>query len=517
MRYGTPYSCGYGDPNNHFLYAIPDAEEMVARGYRSIPYRLMLRSGKNSGFAQIYRNASLYRVLPITQGEELALDVPLPWGSNTISLMALYVGQLGTFHDCSAAVRVEETLDNKNVTLRLNFPYEAIGAGTYTSSWTLTGAEQGVNTALVNDHPTWGRLRWVLTVDTGIATVELYVGVRLVASGSGAVATTITLTAQNDSGLAGSVAVAGGAADETGDLDVRWVKALKIKRGTTNPPMMVVATVPFSGKNDDRWTELDELEEDTTYYYRTTLVTDANVDGSSSSVTSVTTTSTPNPPDSVAYSSGNAANLTLAISTVPTGEAYRLYLATVVGEVVNLQDIKATAAAGASTINYAGGITGYPGKVYGLLRAYRISSGEEEKNGNLFELEFDAAGNFVEPRPNDAAVVTITPTGLDIDVAGIYDPTKEKGTATQLKLFTRTDAGSYNFAAPADTVALSAGFNGYKTAALTATLGGAGYYWVTIKAATAGGTLSESYTEQRIYVSTGTMSAPTLSAELSRS
>lgn len=515
MRWGMPWASGWGDPNNAFLYTIPDELEMVARGYTSIPYRIMLAPNKNDGFVGIYRNATLYRTLAIKAGEELNLDVALPWGSTSISLMALYMGQLGTAHDCSSAVRIEEAYDSNIITLTLNFPYEVIEPeledGSYTSNWNITDAVYGDNTAVVNDHPTWGRLSFALTIDTGIATLDLTIGNRLVATGSAAVGGSLAFAGD----INGTVNISAFAADAEGIIDVRWAKAVKIKRGTISPPTVVIATVPFKGNNTEPWTELAELASNTTYFYRTTPVTDTNVDGASSGITSLTTTGVPDAPTAFVFGSGSAANFTLAFTPpVPANTQFRLYLATVVGEVLNLQDVKATANAGASTISYAGGITGLPGTVYALLRAYSTVTLQEEKNNNLLPLEFDGAGVFIPARPNDAGMNLPTLSGLDLSVKGVYNSFREKGTATELRLFSRTVAGAYDFTTPDDTVALS-GTN-IKSATLSKTFGGAGYYYVTVKAATAGGTLSESYIEQLVYVSAGAMSTPTLSAQLSR-
>ena len=84
----------------------------------------------------------------------------------------------------------------------------------------------------------------------------------------------------------------------------------------------------------------------------------------------------PAPPTNLAYASGNAAATVLSFTPSATGGAtYRAYLADAIDGVMNLNDIQATALAGANSITLPA-ITGYPGIAYAIVRA--ASGGIEE-------------------------------------------------------------------------------------------------------------------------------------------
>jgi len=535
MRFGAPYSAGYGNPENHYAYTIPDTTEMARRGYTSCPVRFKLRTSPvmYPCFHHVFVNAKKVATVYDSDGAEKNVDVQIPYGTNSFSIFIMRVGQLSDpLANYDRCARVSEETENERITLVLTFVPKVVepefSSGTHTSSWALTGAVLGENTARVAGHPTWGRLGYTIDVDGGVATLTLTSGTRTVASGSATVLGApfpITFTASDGSGLAGSVTVADTVADVTdGVLDVRWPKEMKIKRGTSDPPTTVIATVPFRGENQVRYTEASELAAGT-YYYRTQQVSDTGSNGTESATVSIVAIGAPEPPTNLAYSSGGVADTVLSYNRSTTaGATYRLYHPNSVGGQINMdvpaQTIGSGTPGGAATI----AVTSFAvaaGTVAFVLRA--VSGGVEERNLNVLLVEYDAAGARVAPRPNTPGIneggITIT-SGRDISVPVLYDPTREKGTATQVYFYKRTPSGSYPaVGSPDATASLSSTANGLKKATISYTFASNGYYYIRALAATAAGvtSLTTDAAEFLVFASDETMAAPTFTAELSRS
>jgi hypothetical protein len=529
MRWGSPWSSGWGSPDNHFIYTIPDLSGMAASGNTYLPLSFKLRPGLDGAYAGIYRNGQFVRnaFVPVNAAYNGIVDIP--WGSLSLSVMPLRIGHLGdpSYSD-EKVVRVYEGTENGRVTLQFTFTPKVfippLSDGGYTSNWSLSGLQQGINTGLVQGHPSWGRLAVTLSVLGGSCTVTLLSSGTVVASGSAAIGGspfTVSLTAQNNSGLSGTVTVSNTVTNVTnGVLDIRWPASVQILRDTFDPPTTVRDTVTFKGTNTVRWTESLDLPSGT-YYYRTQPVSDTGITGTQSASVSIATIARPKPPTSLAYSSGNASATVLSFTPSVTGGAtYRAYLSTAVGGVMSLNDIKATAGAGANSITLPA-ITGYPGIAYVIVRA--VASGVEERNLNILALEYDASGNFVPARPNAPGIqlesLAIT-SGRTISVKGIYNSDHQAAAATSLQLFSRTPSGSYNFASPIGSggTLTASGVKGIQTGTITYTFPADGYYYLTMLAVTAGGTQSAPAQEVLILVSNDQLPAATgVVAQLSRS
>ena len=264
MRWGSPWSAGWGSPDNHFIYSIPDLAGMAASGNTYLPFRFKLRSGLDGAYVGIYRNAQFVRNVYDAVGSEYNAIVDVPWGSQSMSVMPLRIGHLGdASYSDEKVVRVYEGLENGRVTLQFTFTPKVfvppLSDGGYTSNWNLTGLQQGLNTALVQGHPTWGRLTLALSVAGGNCTVTLSSSGTVVASGTAAIGGSpfnVTLSAQNNSGLSGSVTVSNTVTSvASGTVDIRWPASVQILRDTFDPPTTVRDTVAFKGINTVRWTE----------------------------------------------------------------------------------------------------------------------------------------------------------------------------------------------------------------------------------------------------------------------
>lgn len=517
MQYGSPYAAGYGNPENHFLYAIPDSAEMALRGYESCPIKWKFPDTElGPAYVHIYRNTKKIASIYTPANTEKTFNVPAPFGSQSMSIQILRAGMLNDpSYECERVPRTYEAIENKRISLQWTFTPKIIepeeSEGAYTSNWILTGLIQGQNTGLIQGKPAQGRLTFEITIDAGSATVNLYSNTSLVASGTAVIAGapfSVSLIEQNSSGINGSVTVSDTVIAMTGGvLDIRWPKEIKIKRDT-----VLIDTIKFTGQNVVRWTEAAELAADT-YDYTLTPVSDTGIDGTESSVVSVTSVVAPVAPTGLAYISGNAgAGLTLGFYNSATALAtYRLYMATAIGDTVNLNKIQATASSGviaeANTI-VTPAITGYAGMVYIIVRA--VLGGVEERNLNMLEVELDASGNVVSKRPNIPSITQssiVISSGRELSVRGVYDTMREKAVATELHLFTRTPTGSYSSAVA--TASLGASVRGLKAANVLYTFPSNGYYYIKLLAATSAGVLSQDADEVEIFVTDEVLPAAT--------
>ena len=514
MRYGSPHSSGYGEPENHFQYAFIDTASLSTSGYTSFIYRFKLRSGWGNSFVLLYVNGKRITNVWTPEGQEMLIRLPVPFGSKKFSVLPLRIGHLAD--DAYSATNVARALELKECdtpTLDwLSVPeiMPLIGDGGYTSAWVLNGLEQGLNCALVENHNSWGRLALDLAVATGIVTVTLTFNGTIVAQGSATilgVPFTVTLDEQNDSGLSGSCTVSNTVVTTAGaTLTARWPVSYKIKRGTVNPPTVVIDTVAAKIGETFRWTEPAALANNV-YYYRIVPVTDTSEDGTPSAVLSVVVAIAPEPPTALQYVSGAAAATVIKFKNSATaGATYNLYGVAAIGGVPSMIEPLASYAAGTPSAWHTEtlpAITGYAGIAYFILRA--TSGGVEEKNCATLALEYDGTGVYVPARPNTPVLnlANSSIVGKAASLFGTYDHTNETGVATILKLFVRTPGGSYNFAAPVGTGGTLAAFGNIKSGTVAYTFPANGFYYVTLLAATAGGTLSDpaNLIEQQIYVS----------------
>jgi hypothetical protein len=339
---------------------------------------------------------------------------------------------------------------------------------------------------------TRGTLRVELTVSGSDVTVDLYRGGTKLATGDGTVGGSVTLTAEGGSGLSGSVTVAGGAATKTETLTARWPYSMKVKRGTSDPPTVVVETVLFEGGDRHTWTEPEDLTAGETYYYRYVPVSDTGTDGTESASASYTLPGPPVSPEDLAYDSGNAAETVLSFtpSTTPAS-THNVYLQQPGDEAMPLEPESGAVVDGSSITLPA--ITGYAGTARVLVRA--VKSGVEDANGEILELEYDGAGDYVSPRPNAPTVRGYSvASGLSASLLGVYPTTDEKAVATKLNAYVKAPGGSYP-GSPDATAALGTAYDGVKEATVAVTLASAGVWWIKVTAATAGDVESEGYDE----------------------
>ena len=510
MRYGMPLASGLGSPDNTIEYINFDPPTAA-----TVRVYFKARSGYGNAWFGVYNNCILTGNVYAAEGQSLAVNVPLNFGASQASINLLRLGHLGDpGYNVVRVARAYEA-DAQRATLTWMWKPGIIGPlsdGGYTSAWALNGLSH-TNTSMVSGKLTWSQLSFDMQVSGGIAALTVRNRSTQLATGSGPVGTTLTLSQLNGSGVNGTVAIASGAMTTlNASVNLRWPQRMKIKRGTSDPPSTVVATVTFDGLDTASWTEPTDLAA-STYYYRLNEVSDTGQDGTDSASYSVTIVGPPASPFALAYASGNAASgITLNFAPSSTsGASYHLYLG-MPGQQMNLNTISATAAAGATQITTPA-ISGAPGTARVLLRA--VTAGVEEKNLGGFDIPLDASDNYIAPAPNKPAIVQSSigfSSGLALALRGTYSTLSEAGVATQLQLFTRSPSGSYNFASPAATAALTSTSSHIKSAPLAYTFGAPGYYYIALLAITAGGIVGAVSDEILVYASAEAMLPPDLSA-----
>ena len=513
---GSPIVAGLGSPESMIDYV----NAQLVSGNTQISVSFRPRAIYGDAYFGIYRNALFVQNVYAPEGQETTVYINVFAGDTGASILVL---RLGGFSDSSYSIervaRVFETANAQRATVRWNWPSEILGTpdNADLTAWSLSGVRY--RHAFHPPHQaTRGIFNVDVTVSGGNATITIKSGNEKLAEGTGAVGGSITLTQQNTSGISGSVTAAAGITAATDvKLYIRWPKQMKVKRGTVDPPTAVVQTSRFNNSDKARWSEPSDLAADT-YFYRVQPVSDTGDNGTESISASVTIVATPKPPTNLAYSSGAAANTIVSFTASPTvGATYRAYVQNPGGAPPNMDVPDATAAAGATTIALPA-ITGFPGTARVWVRA--VLATVEENNSSILEIEYDAAGVRVAPRPNDPSLISgslrVT-LGRTLGVVCVYNSVDEKTIATQVKLFSRAPGGSYDFTVIDDTQTLGAGPTGMKRATFSKAYLADGFRYITAKAYNAGGQAGAGRAVEFLtYVSAADMAAPSIEVFQSR-
>ena len=494
----------YGDPDKH----------VETLEYKDTPSGIKVRVRASTGLGDAYYQVYVDNIFAgaVWCPEGLLSDwlfFTPPGGSNSASVVVFNTGASPNGDFSSFAALYEES--PQNVTANWSWTYEVIGTADnlFLTSWVISGLKRTQTSP--GNLSTRGNLPVTLSVSGGTATVN----VGALAQGSGPVGSTVTLSAINSSGVTGSVAVDALAEDSTGTLVARWPRSMGILRDTFNPPTTEIASIRYDDAETNTYVDRTTLTAGT-YYYAFQGTSDTDDLGDKSTATAIVVSGAPEAPTDLAYVSGNAAATVISFTASATPSAtYNVYVKNPDDAFLDTETPALTLPAG-STGATLPAITGTPGVAQVLVRAEL--GGVEELNGDILFIEYDSSGVYVSPRPNTPQTTVVTvDDGLDITVRGSYNTSGEDGEATELQLFTRTPSGSYDFATVEDTGTLGDDVGGVKTANLVKTFVADGWYYVTLKAATATGTQSVgSANEVAVYVSDGNISSPTGTFTLSR-
>ncbi len=496
MKFGSPYSAGWGNPEN--CLSLLTVERVAAR----MRVTMKSRSDIPAGFYEVCRNSKHIEYVYLQPSETRIINIPCEAGFSRQAVAVVRCGPVAA--PVIRAARWWDGLTSRRSSHWWSWTPEVLGSydadgETVLSSWSLTGLRYNL-TNRVTGQITRGTLRVEITVDGTDVDIEVYQGSEVLASGSGSVDGTVTLTGT----LAGSVAVGADAVTATETLDIRWPDSMQVKRGVADPPTAVVATVAFDGTDETIWTEPSDLTAGTTYYYRFAAISDTGETGADSASVAITIEAPPAAASNLAYSSGDDAETVLTFTPSTTdGATYNVYLQQPGDEAMPETPCAATIdipEEDPATITLPA-ITG-PGVARVLVRA--VDGGAEERVGVSIDLEYAEGGAYVAPRPNAPTIrkVAIT-SGLTITVHGSYPTAGEKGAGATLGIYVKQPGGAYGSLVAS--AALGAEWNGVKEAAVSYTLPSNGRWWVKLVALTAGGVVeSEGSAEELVYVSDST-------------
>lgn len=505
MRYGSPWSAGWGQPEDMVV-----DRRVVPVGPR-FDIWFTPHSGYGNAWFGIYRDAKFIKNVYAREGVPTYVSVPRDRGQTRQSILVL---RIGCYADVTYAIRrVARTYESDNAarfTLDWTWTPEVIGAigdNGKTSSWAFSSGLTWKSVLKDPSMRTRGYYNVTLEVSGSDITIAGDSGGTTKFSGTGSFPGSISLTGD----ITGSVTVASGATSATGvKVYVRWPHHMAIKRNVSGPNYVEVDSVLFNQEDVASWTETSDLAAGG-QNYKLRPYSDTGDAGTESGVLGGTIPQHPEPPTNLAYVSGDASATDISwTASVTSGVTYNVYVGQP-GLPVDLTTPAATGVTGTTTTLPA--LTGYPGIATVIVRT--VKSGGEEKNSEILFLEYDGSGNYVPPRPNtpaiDAASAAVT-GGTTLDITGVYDPTNQAGVATKLQLFKRTPTGSYDFTTVDAEAALTASpFHiTAKTADLSFSFSSAGFYYVTLKAATADDVQSTDPSDEvLVYVSAVDAAAPT--------
>lgn len=504
MFFGQPFGA-FGHPEYHIsnLEIVPTAS--------GAKVRIMASPNLGDAYYQVYVNNVFSGSVWCPEGvvsDWINVDVPT---AGSASFVCFRVGA-NPDADNSEFARLQEEAPQQ-VTATWTWDYEVLGTADdeLLTNWALTGVKKILTTD--TDRRTRGTFPVNVSVSGGTATIN----VGTVAQGSGAVGSTVTLTAINNSGVSGTVDVDATTVSKSYTLYVRWPEEMKILRDTTNPPTTVIDTVKYNGEDTGSKVDEDVLAIGT-YYYAFQGVSDTDDLGDKSTATTITVTGAPEAPTDLAYTSGNAGATVIEWTESTTvGATYNVYLQDIDDAYMDTLTPTQTLVTGSSSTTLPA-ITGYAGRAQVLVRAEL--AGVEEKNGDFLLLDYDSAGNYVSQRPNAPEIRSIAvSSGLDITVSAVYPTKDEKSTATGLELFVRDPDTVYDFTTADATGTLSAATTGLRTSTISYSFADIadGWHYVTAKAVNAGGVQSNGNApEVAVYVSNENIQAPTGTFTLSR-
>ena len=316
--FGGPTSVPFGDIEELYLdYLIKDAGEGA---YITLSHP----AGYGNQWSAIVSDKHVVEIIFIAEGEtktRFASYDPLFTGTHAVSAFPL--GDWDSDGDVDVQIGQADYVADKGGSAQIDFDAvmqvaEAWGDSAQLSAWSLVGLSR-----FATSRP--GALKTQAKVDVTIAdvagtrTVTLSVGGTTVASGSRVGNGVITLAAQNNSGLSGSVTIAY-TADVSADCWItgRWAESYTVQIGAAS---VIIAD---NGRGDRLSATLVELTAGLNNY-SITAVSDTGITGTAFNG-SITIPGRPGAPGVLSYFSGGWANTVVqAAASATVGATYRLY------------------------------------------------------------------------------------------------------------------------------------------------------------------------------------------------
>lgn len=362
------------------------------------------------------------------------------------------------------------------------------------TGWALTGLRRFCNLDAVRYRPQWGRLAVTLEDSGGTRTVTLYRGTVEMASGSRSGDGSITLTASNGSGIAGSVSVT-----YTGDITsggyfvARFPKQLKAHHksssfGGGDFPRTADGTIYDDGTSNIFYYRSAKQGSAATYYVVVHQVDDAGVEGTGtqSGGATVALVIPPQPAGTPVYTSGDYSNTVVSFAASATvGATYNYYDSGDTG-IRDMSAATGTHASGSGTLTQTlpAISSGFTGIRYLMVRA--VSSGVEEGSTKILEIEY-YSGSVIAPRPPVPYVQGApTTSGRQITVSYIINTTEAQGTVATIKLFVVAASGSINYASPQASASVGSAVGGVISGSISYTASSDDIYKYALRTQTSG-------------------------------
>lgn len=153
-----------------------------------------------------------------------------------------------------------------------------------------------------------------------------------------------------------------------------------------------------------------------------------------------------------------------------------------------------------------------------IVRCTRVADGLQEVNDEVLDIELDASGNVMLPRPNQSYITGISANNLTVTFSLMSKTDDQVVAASTLAVYYAAAPSSPTYVTPAGSAAVSSEVTGMVTADVPVTFPSAGYYVVASKALSAAGVQSSGAKESTIWVGTEQPAAATsVSANVIRS
>lgn len=492
MIYSFPYSTPYG---NHRDFIAQLSFQQIAGGVRAT---VIAAAGYGEHF-QIEVDGVAQQVKVCADGTPTDLQGYFQaQNPHTVAVCPLGGWSLNTFDVSAQSIYY---LANRASKIALDIipqpRFFTYGDSGQLTSLTLTGITRFVNCLPVNDRPTYAAWGLSLSTVSTTHTVTLECNNVIVAQGSVSGTGSITLAAQNGSGLSGSVNLSSYSADfDSGEAFADFPSSYAIyyrNSGTYTtlgqlgtPPQ---ATVKDNRTGDTKWTS--GALPDGVYSIVIHQIDSEGNESTGLTNLSVTLVTAPANPTDLRYESGNYSNTLISfIASTTSSVTYNLY------DSGSGQYIDYTSPISLSTSLVSGRLqatlptisSGFTGIRSIVVRA--VHAGLEEDNMNTLGIEY-AAGVGIPPRPpspspdNDIAV-----TGLAIRVPFNVSRVDQEATPVSANLYLWAAGSSPNYSSPSGTVTLTDQKNISFRAYVSGTAGSAGLWLFNVRTVAADGTLS---------------------------
>ncbi|HYF49519.1 MAG TPA: hypothetical protein VEJ63_08940 [Planctomycetota bacterium] len=478
-------------------------------------------SGYGDRVFGVYVNGRRATHVSVAEGQPARVPLALPPESGPVALLLEDLGDWADdSYDPDEGALSLEALSADRLSLTWYADPEIVSRGvaaalSQLSTWSLSGLKRFSNGIPLPGRATRAQLEARLDVNGATRTVSLYAGNVLIAQGSRNGDGSVALSAQNQSGINGSVTVAASSGIAAGQytLELRFPGSYEIHYSTAalTFPRAAEMTVLDDGRSN-RFRAVTPVLPAGAYNVAVVSVSDTGVRRSTISTQSVTVAAPPTAPANLAYDSGSAAATVIRFDASATPGATHCIYDSAINAPINMQSPAGTHAAGSGTLFQAlSAIAGYPGIRRVIVRA--VNSGVEEQNLNVLQIEYDASGNVIGARPNVPRIRGVSVSaGRLITVKAVYFAAQQAAAPQTAQLFIAADGSPINYASPVDTQAWSEDVGGIRVVTLTTTAPSDGFFTVAVLAVSAASVQNNGTETERIHVSNA---EPTAAANVS--